>query len=175
MFILFTFVILILNKCFIVLRINTMDELNKRVLEVMDFTGVSKSQFAAELEISLPVLTHLSSGRNKPSLDIITKILSTYKQINSNWLLFGEGKMLQKPEKAIDLSIELAEIKKELHKINDINTQLQQVINYHTIFMNEVKYLDQLSTIVKTQQLEASNIAKTIEEISDSINSKLLD
>ena len=38
-------------------------------------------------------LSHVLGGRNNPSLDFVTKILRTFPEIRSQWLLFGEGKM----------------------------------------------------------------------------------
>ena len=35
------------------------------------------------------------SGRNNPSLDVMTKILHRYPQINPDWLLLGKGEMLR--------------------------------------------------------------------------------
>ena len=50
-----------------------MDELNKRIIEVMTMLGLNKSTFAKDLDVSLPLITHITSGRNKAGLDIIQK------------------------------------------------------------------------------------------------------
>ena len=38
---------------------------------------------------------HILTGRNKPSLDFVSKILTSYPELNSDWLLFGKGQMLK--------------------------------------------------------------------------------
>ena len=67
------------------------DEINKRVIEVMVRSDFSKSTFASVLDVSLPLITHITSGRNKPGLDIIQKLLTNFKDINLDLLLFGIG------------------------------------------------------------------------------------
>ena len=70
-----------------------MDELNKRVLSVMEHKQMSKSSFALALDSSLPVLTHISSGRNKPGLELIQRLLSRFPDISPDWLILGNGEM----------------------------------------------------------------------------------
>jgi hypothetical protein len=43
-------------------------------------------------------VSHILTGRNKPSLDFISKILSSYPELDSDWLLFGKGQMMKKLE-----------------------------------------------------------------------------
>jgi hypothetical protein len=39
-------------------------------------------------------VSHILSGRNKPSLDFILKVLTSYPEIDADWLLFGKGQMI---------------------------------------------------------------------------------
>ncbi len=70
-----------------------MNNLNERVVKIMDFKGVSKTEFASVLNISPAILSHISSGRNKPSVDVLQKILSHYPDISAEWLLMGQGEV----------------------------------------------------------------------------------
>lgn len=70
-----------------------MDALNIRFMEVVSKMAVSKTAFAAELDISQGVLTHISTGRNKPGVELLQKILQTYPTIRAEWLLMGKGEM----------------------------------------------------------------------------------
>jgi len=38
-------------------------------------------------------MSHILSGRNNPSLDFIQKILSSFPEVNSDWLISGQGDM----------------------------------------------------------------------------------
>lgn len=66
-----------------------------RIKQVMEFSGLTPAQFATEIGINRSGLTHLFSGRNQPSLDLIKKILVTFPQIKTEWLMMGMGSMLK--------------------------------------------------------------------------------
>jgi len=66
-------------------------DITTRVKEVMDASGMSKSDLANRLGVSLAQLSHISSGRNKPGLDIIQKLLLQFPEISSDWLINGTG------------------------------------------------------------------------------------
>ena len=80
-----------------------MDELNKRVCDVMERFCGSKSIFATELGVGLPVITHISSGRNKPGVDILQKILHTYPTIDATWLMIGKGEMIKTEKPSLNI------------------------------------------------------------------------
>jgi hypothetical protein len=67
-----------------------------RIRQLIDFTGLSVSQFADDIEVPRAILSHILGGRNKPSLDVILKVIANYRNINPDWLLLGEGDMLIK-------------------------------------------------------------------------------
>ncbi len=60
----------------------------------MVIKNVSPIQFASSLGVQRSGISHILSGRNKPSLDFILKILETFPDVNEKWLLKGEGEML---------------------------------------------------------------------------------
>ena len=64
-----------------------------RIKKIMDNEDLTASRFADRLEINRAVVSHILTGRNNPSLDVVTKILSEMDYINSDWLLRGEGSM----------------------------------------------------------------------------------
>ncbi len=66
----------------------------------MEYYKLTNSQFADSIEVPRAILSHIMSGRNKPSLDVIIKVIGKYRQINLNWLLLGEGEMLKEIVKA---------------------------------------------------------------------------
>ncbi|OJU52445.1 MAG: hypothetical protein BGN96_17705 [Bacteroidales bacterium 45-6] len=67
----------------------------ERIKKVMEYEGMTPAHFADYIEIGRAVMSHILNGRNKPSLEVITKILSKIDYIDSNWLLTGEGSMLK--------------------------------------------------------------------------------
>lgn len=67
-----------------------------RILQLMQAEGLSNSEFAAKIGISASSLSHIFSGRNKPSLDVVTGIHKAYPDLNLNWILYGTGEMKSK-------------------------------------------------------------------------------
>ncbi len=59
----------------------------------MEQEGMSPSRFAETIGIQRAAMSHIISGRNNPSLDVITKILEHFPHIDPDWLLFGKGTM----------------------------------------------------------------------------------
>jgi transcriptional regulator with XRE-family HTH domain len=66
-----------------------------RIDLILKSRNINASQFADEIDIPRSVLSHVLSGRNRPSLDFILKILKAYPEINPGWILLGEGTMLK--------------------------------------------------------------------------------
>lgn len=65
----------------------------ERIKQLIDTLQVSHTQFAETIGINRSNLTHLFSGRNQPSLDLMKKILVAYPQVKTEWLIMGVGEM----------------------------------------------------------------------------------
>ncbi|PKP30795.1 MAG: hypothetical protein CVT99_11795 [Bacteroidetes bacterium HGW-Bacteroidetes-16] len=70
-----------------------------RIKKLMEKRGLSPAQFADEIGLKRSSLSHILSGRNNPSLDVIMKIKSRYDEVNTDWLLFGAGQPVGKEDK----------------------------------------------------------------------------
>ena len=64
-----------------------------RINLIMRAKNITASQFADEINIQRSGMSHIMSGRNKPSLDFVMRVLNRYPEIDTNWLLFGKGEM----------------------------------------------------------------------------------
>ena len=60
-------------------------------MEFLKKENKSAAQLAEEIGVQPSGISHILSGRNKPSLDFVIKMLEKYKYISSDWLLFGTG------------------------------------------------------------------------------------
>ena len=74
--------------------LNTEDFI-KRLEFVMEHFGLSASGFADKVSVQRSSISHLLSGRNKPSLDFVMKILDVFPELNLYWLLDGSGAYLK--------------------------------------------------------------------------------
>jgi transcriptional regulator with XRE-family HTH domain len=151
-----------------------MDELNKRVLSIMEAKQLTRSGFSAALEVSLPVLTHISSGRNKPGLELIQKLITTFPDLDPDWLLLGKGQMFRKTQEIPDLSTDLEQFKQLLTHLIKLQENEAEVLQYHQILRKEISYLQDLDQLLIQNQSYLNKLPLEFEEIQKSIKSKLL-
>ncbi len=92
--------------------------LNERISKVIEYSGLTPSEFADEIDVQRSSISHITSGRNKPSLEFIIKIKSRFPEILWDWLVTGEGEMLKSELKEIiepaDEPVETIEEKKAI-------------------------------------------------------------
>lgn len=70
--------------------INSID-FSKRLQQILDYYGLSAAAFAEKIGVQRSSISHILSGRNKPSLDFVMKILSSFEEVDTYWLLNGKG------------------------------------------------------------------------------------
>ncbi|MDZ7740900.1 MAG: helix-turn-helix transcriptional regulator [Bacteroidota bacterium] len=63
----------------------------ERIQEIIKRENLNASRFADEIGLQRSNVSHVLSGRNKPSLDFIMRILERFTGVNADWLLFGKG------------------------------------------------------------------------------------
>ena len=73
-----------------------MDNFVNRLSFLLEQYEHTASSFADKIGVQRSSLSHLLSGRNKPSLDFILKITEAFPEINLYWLLKGEGSFLDR-------------------------------------------------------------------------------
>jgi transcriptional regulator with XRE-family HTH domain len=64
--------------------------LSRKIELLIQKKQMSSSQFADKLGIPRSSISHILSGRNKPSLDVVQKILSNFPEISAEELLFED-------------------------------------------------------------------------------------
>jgi len=69
--------------------------LNDRISKVIEYSKLTPSEFADEIDVQRSSISHITSGRNKPSLEFIIKIKSHFPEILWDWLVNGDGEMLK--------------------------------------------------------------------------------
>ncbi len=57
--------------------------------------NLSSSQFAEKIGVQRSSVSHVISGRNRPSLDFVKKILDAFPDISYEWLISGDGEMIK--------------------------------------------------------------------------------
>ena len=65
----------------------------ERLKNWMESEYLKPSALADNIGVNRATISHILSGRNKPSIDFLEKLLNTYPDINANWLISGVGYM----------------------------------------------------------------------------------
>ena len=65
----------------------------ERLKNWMESEVLKSSELADIIGVNRATISHILSGRNKPSIDFLEKLLSVYPDINANWLISGIGYM----------------------------------------------------------------------------------
>ncbi len=68
--------------------------MNNRIALVLKAKNISSSILADDLGVQRSGISHILNGRNKPSLEFIQKLIKLYPDISIQWILFGEGPMM---------------------------------------------------------------------------------
>lgn len=104
--------------------------LKDRIAHIMRSKNLTATQLADDLQVQRSGISHLLSGRNKPSLDFVMKLKETYPEYNLDWLVLGTGpitisspqKVVQKPQQSLfeekkeGVIDSLAEESEEIHQ-----------------------------------------------------------
>ena len=64
-----------------------------RIIQFLKENNLTSTKFADVIGVQRSSISHLLSGRNKPSFDFIEKMLLSYPDINAQWLITGKGDM----------------------------------------------------------------------------------
>lgn len=73
--------------------------LNERISKIIEYSELTSSEFADSIEVQRSSISHITSGRNKPSLDFLIKVKDKFPELEWEWLITGRGEM----KKEIDI------------------------------------------------------------------------
>jgi transcriptional regulator with XRE-family HTH domain len=68
--------------------------MKERIIQFLRDMNLTSTKFADEIGVQRSSISHILSGRNKPSYDFIEKMLIAYPDTDAQWLITGKGNML---------------------------------------------------------------------------------
>lgn len=74
--------------------------MREKLLKLMKYEKLSSSRLAEILEIQPSSISHILSGRNKPSFDFLVKILRRFPTLNPDWLLLDSDQMYRQSDES---------------------------------------------------------------------------
>lgn len=65
----------------------------ERLQAILKDLNTNARDFANEVGISAATMSNILNGRNKPSLEVLQKVIARYRNLSSDWLFLGVGSM----------------------------------------------------------------------------------
>lgn len=112
--------------------------MNNRLQQFLDLENISPARLADTIGVQRSGLSHILSGRNKPSYDFIIRLLAKFPHINSEWLLTGKGKPYKDLQGEKFSGGPLPSSKNE--KSADVKNNLYSNVQYNNIQNTNVPY-----------------------------------
>lgn len=118
----------------------------QRLRNIMEAHELSATAFAEKLKVGRATISHLMSGRNKPSLDFVMKVVSTFADVDINELLYGVKSNPTLPDSRVKkleqfqtkkMSLESVQESSENRFRKSKNSTTQKSIDRIVIFYND--------------------------------------
>jgi len=109
-----------------------------RIQKLMELEQLNPASFAKAIQVNPSAISHILNDRNKPSTEIIIKVLNTFRSLSSDWLILGIGSMYRNekniPNQAqspslFDTSIEespITSVEEPIYESTPITSQIRQ-------------------------------------------------
>lgn len=100
-------------------------------MDTLKAMGLSGYKAAQTLDTSETVISKIRHEKNKPGIEIVEKLLNNYPVISAEYLLRGNGEMLNTPgidkEKAIERVTKLREISQNVSRMDKLEQSLEEI------------------------------------------------
>ncbi len=127
---------------------------SKQLQKIMQHFGLSTTELAEKILVPKATISHLISERNKPSLEFIMKLHTTFPTLNLEWLIYEKEPFL-----IIDI------YQNQTEKDQTETTVLNEILEVKT--MNEIEKEDQIK--IESEESESKNINQNITENQENI------
>jgi transcriptional regulator with XRE-family HTH domain len=107
------------------------EDFSKRLEKVIHFYDETAASFAENIGVQRSSISHILSGRNKPSLDFVLKILSAYPEVELYWLLNGKGKF-PKAESETHANISNSPPEEKFQTNNTNKKEIDRIVIFYT-------------------------------------------
>lgn len=127
----------------------------ERIEYIMNGYGLTPSQFADKTGIPRASVSHILSGRNKPSLEVLQKVASVFPDVNLQWLMLGignnpeiSGTIIQPDTEPSLQKVQEAIFQEEAQLFDEYNNQMQQErVQQQPLFQSNVKRSEQRQAV----------------------------
>jgi transcriptional regulator with XRE-family HTH domain len=101
-----------------------------RILALIREKQLTPSQFADEIGVQRSGMSHIISGRNKPSLEFIMKVLKRYPEVKAEWLLYGTVNSGQEA---------ISDTMADMQPVKDLESEMNREIKNQATLFDELE------------------------------------
>lgn len=131
--------------------------MERQLREIMGYYKLVPAALADRIGVQRSSISHIMSGRNKPSYDFIIKLLSAFEDLNSEWLLFGTGSMLKAGKEGS--SIEQSTI---FESLNSSNSERDKNVPLSSSIMEQISDHKGQQAPMQKDNLQVTNVNKVL-------------
>lgn len=143
--------------------------INERIGLILKEKKLTANEFAASLEVRSSNISHIITGRNKPSFDFLEKLSSVFPDISTLWLIKGDGDMYLSDNKDED-KIEQKEEDTHTVVVNNINKEPN--ISLQANLFGEIEPLEKsLPKVKKTDLIMKGGFMETENKVVTKVES----
>lgn len=119
-----------------------------RLIKYMDYKRLNDNQVTVDCGLAVGLIGKARKGKSDLGRNSIEKILKVYRDLNRQWLVYGEGDMLIVPPTST------AEPQTHLNNMDNFTQLLQAIIRHGEEISEHRRLLDRAMSIVEQQQAE---------------------
>ncbi|MDX1326625.1 MAG: helix-turn-helix transcriptional regulator [Arenibacter sp.] len=107
-------------------------EFTKRLEQVLKYYDLPASVFADKIGVQRSSISHLLSGRNKPSLDFVMRVISSFPEVDLYWLLYGKGNFPKRSESEAPTGTQAPLPKETFEASPEPAAKIEKIIIFYT-------------------------------------------
>ena len=145
--------------------------MKERLIQLLDLEQLSPSKFADIIGVQRSSISHVISGRNKPSFDFLQKTLKAFPGLNATWLMLGEGTMYEQMGRNISGNLFDSQVEPEgptEELISETEEGLREIEAPESTVSSEAKSEITPESPAPAQNMESSLKAEAIKELASS-------
>lgn len=109
-----------------------MDLIKDRLAHILRAKNLTATQFAEMMHIQPSNVSHLLSGRNKPSLDFLMKLKEIFPEYSFDWIILGKKPITVSDTNTISRNTLFDEV-------DDVTTENKEIVDEEIGVVDEVK------------------------------------
>ncbi|MCD4834193.1 MAG: helix-turn-helix domain-containing protein [Bacteroidales bacterium] len=130
--------------------------MKERIIQFLSENNLTSTKFADVIGVQRSSISHILSGRNKPSFDFIEKMLVAYPKLNAQWLITGKGNMFTNQPLLFSKDEDQAQ-----NNITPQESNIQNLIKEEPAIVDSEQELDN----IQNKELKSNKMQNDIERV----------